>query len=133
MRKFHLCATLLLLIALPSAIFAGRRAWKDRAVFVPPSEPGKIFVVINYDRSSGHNQGTFVNVDWGTASRKLAVVPPYRQGCADAANAGFVLRMRHPTSDSVPMTVTTTGTIVRGPFQGDTPLEVLSACYKLVS
>lgn len=132
MRKSHLCIMLLLLIALPSAIFAGRRAWKDRAVFVPPPEPGKIFVVFNYDRSSGRNQGTFVNVDWGSASRKLAVPPPY-QRCVDATNAGFVLRMRHPTSDSVPMTITTTGAIVKGPYQGDIPLEVLSACYKLVS
>lgn len=131
MRKPHVYA-ILLLIVLPSAIFARARAWKDRVTFVPPSEPGKIFVVINYDRSSGRNQGTFVDVDWGSASRKVTVVPPYRR-CADAVNAGFVLRMRHPTSDSVPMTITTTGTIVRGPFQGDIPLEVLSACYKLVS
>jgi hypothetical protein len=131
MRKTHLCAALLLVV-LPSTIFARGRAWKDRASFVPPSEPGKIFVVINYDRSSGSNQGTFVNVSWGSASRKLAVPPPY-QRCADAVNAGFVVRMRHPTSDSVPMTITTTGTIVRGPYPGDIPLEVLSACYKLVS
>ena len=131
MRKPHLYA-LLLLIVLPTAILARTRVWKDRATFVPPPEPGKIFVVIQYDRSSGHNQGTFVNVDWGSASRRVAVAPPYRQ-CADATNAGFVLRMRHPTADSVPMTITTTGAIVRGPYQGEMPLEVLSACYKLVS
>jgi len=131
MRKPHLYA-LLLLIVLPTAILARTRVWKVRATFVPPPEPGKIFVVIQYDRSSGHNQGTFVNVDWGSASRRVAVAPPYRQ-CVDATNAGFVLRMRHPTADSVPMTITTTGAIVRGPYQGEMPLEVLSACYKLVS
>jgi len=31
------------------------------------------------------------------------------------------------------VTIVTTGTIVRGPYQGDLPLELLHPCYKLVS
>jgi hypothetical protein len=74
-----------------------------------------------------------VNVDWGLASRRVVVAAPYRGACSSTTPSGFVLKLRHPRPDTTPLTITTTGTIVRGPYQGDIPLEVLNACYKLVS
>jgi len=131
MRKLPALALLLILAAAATA-FAGRRSVAAAASFTPPAEPGVIFTVINYARASGKPQGTIVNVDWGLASRRVAVNPPYRGVCAQTTPSGFVLKMRHPRPDVVPLTITTTGTIVRGPYQGDVPLEVLNACYKLV-
>jgi hypothetical protein len=130
MRKLSILALLLILTA--ATAFAGRRSVAAAVSFTPPAEPGVIFTVINFARASGKAQATIVNVDWGLASRRVVASPPYRGVCAETTPSGFVLKMRHPRPDTVPMTITTTGTIVRGPYQGDIPLEVLSPCYKLV-
>jgi hypothetical protein len=128
MRKLHVSlATLLVFI--PLAAFAARRF--ATASFTPPPETGLIYTVINYDRAFGRTQGTFVDVSWGGDHRHITVAPPYRT-CAQSPAAGFVLRLRHSSPDSVPLTLSTTGTIVRGPYQGDVPLELLSACYQMV-
>ena len=58
------------------------------------------------------------------------VAAPYRT-CAQTPAAGIVLKLRHPRPDSVPLTISTTGTVVRPPYQGDLPLELLSACYRI--
>jgi hypothetical protein len=130
MRKLHLALALPLILAAATA-FAGRQSVAASAYFTPPPEPGVIFTVINFARSGGTAQGTMVNVDWGLASRRLTVAP-YQGICARTTPSGFVLKMRHPRPDSVPLTITTTGTIVRGPYQGEIPLEVLSPCYRLM-
>jgi len=124
--------TLLLILAAATA-FAGRRSVATAASFTPPAEPGVIFTVIDFPRDSGRAQAAMVNVDWGLASRRLVVAAPYRGICSQTTPSGFVLKLRHPRPDVVPLTVTTTGTIVRGPYQGDVPLELLNPCYKLVS
>jgi hypothetical protein len=132
MRKQHLSIIFWLTFAL-LAVIVPAFATRDRfgsASFVPPAEPGHIFVVINYDRAGGRTQTTGINVDWGRASRRITVAPPYRV-CAQTSAAGVVLKLRHPLPDQVPLTITTTGTIVRGPYQGEPPLELLSACYRL--
>ena len=131
MRKLPVLAFLLILTA--ATAFAGRRSIATAVSFTPPPEPGVIFTVIDIARASGKAQNTIVNVDWGLASRRVVVAAPYRGICSQTTPAGFVLKMRHPRPDVVPLTVTTTGTVVRGPFQGDVPLEVLNPCYKLVT
>lgn len=132
MRKLHsspivLLAFLLLAVIVPA--FAARARFST-ARFIPPAEPGHIFTVINYGRALGRTQTTVINVEWGSASRKITVAPPYNT-CAQTEATGIVLKMRHPLPDQVPLTITTTGTIVRGPYQGEPPLELLSACYRL--
>ena len=132
MRKLHSSPIVLLTFVLLAVIvpaFAARARFAS-ASFIPPAEPGLIFTVINYDRGAGRTQPTGVNVNWGSASRRITVVPPDRT-CAQTPAAGIVLRLRHPRPDQVPLTITTTGTIVRGPYQGEPPLELLSACYRL--
>ena len=121
------------LFALLTPALAGHRAVAPVPTrYVPPAEPGDIFTVIDFARVGGTNQPTYVTVLLGDRRRDLVVVPPYRN-CTETTPAGIVLRTRHGTSDATPLTLTTTGTIVRGPFQGDLPLEVLHSCYKLVS
>ncbi len=100
--------------------------------YVPPAEPGDIFVVIDFTRVHGTPQPIDVTANLGTRRRDLVVATPY-QNCIETTPAGIVLRVRHFTSDTTPLTLTTTGTIVRGPYQGEMPLEVLHPCYQLVS
>jgi hypothetical protein len=126
----HLSPTLLLtvlLLAGASAAFAVRYAGFR---FTPPAEPGVIYTVINFDRAGGRAQPTYVNLVWGTVRRQLVVNPPYRT-CADTAAAGIVFKLRHPRPDSVPLTLSTTGTVVQGPYQGEVPAALLSACYRI--
>lgn len=131
MRKLPGLALLLILTA-ATAFAARRQQQAATAAFTPPPEPGVIYTIIDFPRASGLAQGAIVNIDWGRASRKVVVGAPYRGICAETTPSGFVLKMRHPRPDSVPLTITTNGTIVREPYQGDIPLELLSPCYKLV-
>ncbi|PYQ60201.1 MAG: hypothetical protein DMF53_17455 [Acidobacteria bacterium] len=131
MRRLPVLALLLILTA--ATAFAARQSVATSASFTPPAEPGVIYTVINFPRASGLAQSAVVNVDWGLASRRIVVAAPYRGACSTTTPSGFVLKLRHPRPDTTPLTITTTGTIVRGPYQGDVPLEVLNSCYKLVS
>ena len=130
MRIPLLSAAVLLTLLTPAV--AGHHRAATPTGYLPPAEPGDIYTVIDFARVRGTNEPTSVTAIFGDRRRDLVVAPPYRE-CTDTTPAGIVLRVRHFTPDSVPLTVTTTGTIVRGPYQGDLPLEVLHPCYKLVS
>jgi hypothetical protein len=127
MRKPSVCAVLMLGILVVSAL----AAWAATAQFTPPAQPGDIFAVINFDKSHGANRVTQVSVTWGRFRRTELVGQPYGL-CANASPAGFVLMVRNPQSTTFPFTVSTTGTIVRGPYQGIAPPEISHRCYKLV-
>jgi len=129
--RIPLLSTAVLLTLLTPAVAFHHRAPAPTG-YLPPAEPGDIYTVIDFARVRGTNEPTSVTAIFGDRRRDLVVAPPYRE-CTDTTPAGIVLRVRHFTPDSVPLTVTTTGTIVRGPYQGDLPLEVLHRCYKLVS
>jgi hypothetical protein len=128
MRKASLL-TVLSLALLLSAV----AAWAATARFVPPAEPGHIWTVINFRTANGKAQPASVSVSWDRARKTIIVpAPSYASPCLNTTPSGFVFRLRHANADSVPLTITTTGTIVRGPYQGEPPLELLHACYKLV-
>jgi opacity protein-like surface antigen len=132
MHKPHL-STAILLALVTSAAVAATAAKTSTASYTPPAQTGSIYTVINYDRAGGRAQHTYVAVDWGAFHRQLLVPAPYGTGpCARTTPSGFVFRLRHNQPDSTPLTITTTGTIVKGPYQGDVPLELLNACYRLV-
>jgi hypothetical protein len=135
MRKSQLSAiaALILLISAAAVAWATKPAKASTATYVPPSEPGLIYTVINYSRAGGTAQHTLVSVDWGNFHNNVVVPPPYLSNpCSTSTPAGFVLRVRNNQGDSTPFKLTTNGTIVRGPFQGDVPMELLHACYRLV-
>jgi hypothetical protein len=122
-------STILILAILASASLA---AWAATARFTPPAQPGSIFAVVNFDRSSGANRITTITVDWGSAHRTERVAQPYGN-CASASPAGFVLMVRNfALSAPKPFEITTNGTIVRGPYQGEAPPEISHACYRFV-
>jgi predicted ribosomally synthesized peptide with SipW-like signal peptide len=127
MRKVSISAMLTLAILSLGAL----AAWSATAQFTPPPQQGDIFAVINFARADGANQNTSVSVSWGPFSRRDVVGRPYGN-CATATPAGFVLMIRHLKPDSNPFVLTTSGTIVRMPYQGEAPPEISHACYKFL-
>jgi hypothetical protein len=122
-----LCLMILLALLAPATL--ARAA--SRTSVIPPGQAGNIFVVINYPMANGQAQHTYLKIDWGSTHKTRVIAPPYGI-CGHSSPAGIVFKIRPTQSSSVPMTITTNGTIVRGPIQGQTPIEVLSACYKLM-
>lgn len=110
---------------------AAATAWAATARFVPPQEAGAIFAVIEFDRSLGSNQHTRIAANWGPFHRTQIVGRPYGL-CADASPAGVVLMVQRFDAGSYPFTLSTTGTIVRGPYQGIAPPELGRTCYKFI-
>ena len=127
MRKVSISAALTLAILSLVAL----SAWSATALFTPPPQEGTIFAVINFARANGVNQSTSVSVQWGPFSRRDIVGRPYGN-CSAATPAGFVLMIRHFKPDANPFVLTTSGTIVRGPYQGEAPPEISHACYKFL-
>ena len=127
MRRLNLSIALMLTILSVAAV----TAWSATARFTPPAQQGDIFAVVNFPRAGGVNQNTFVSVDWGPFHRRENVIHRYGN-CAAATPSGFVLMIRHTKPDSNLFTMTTSGTVVRAPYQGEAPPEVSHTCYKLV-
>ncbi|MFY9824074.1 MAG: hypothetical protein WAM82_22035 [Thermoanaerobaculia bacterium] len=134
MRRPSLSAVIVLtLLAAVTAAWAARPNKASVATFTPPAQPGLIYTVINYSRAGGQAQHTLVAVNWGSFHDNVVVPPPYTSNpCSTSTPSGFVYRIRNNTGSSALLTLTTNGTIVRGPYQGDVPLELLHACYRLV-
>jgi hypothetical protein len=124
-----LLLTVLLLAFLTPAGAVVRRA--DTVSYTPPAQPGDIFTVIDFARRGGTAEPATVSEVMGERSRDLTVVP--YPSCADASPAGAVVRFRHFDAARTPLTVSTSGQIVRGPYQGSLPPEALHRCYQLVS
>ncbi|HEV7506035.1 MAG TPA: hypothetical protein VGS07_14095 [Thermoanaerobaculia bacterium] len=134
MRKSQLSAIVaLIVLASAAAVAWAAKPKASVATYTPPAEVGLIYTVINFSRTAGRAQHTLVSVDRGDFHNDFVVPPPYTSNpCSTSTPAGFVYRLRNNQGDSTPVTLTTNGTIVRGPFQGDVPMELLHACYRLV-
>jgi len=125
-------ALIVLALAATVALAAGGR--RNNPAYITPAEPGQIFTVIDYPRAQGQAQTAMINTNLGGTTRSIiAIAPGYRNPCTTATPAGVVLRLRHSNSNPTPLTIATNGTIIRGPYQGDPPQELLHACYKLIS
>lgn len=127
MRAAQLAAAALLVILTPAAA-ATRAATRE---YTPPPQPGDIYTVIDFPIVHGTAEGISVRETMGNRRRDLVAEPRY--SCERSTPAGVVVRFRHFTADSVPLILTTTGTILRGPYQGSLPPEALHHCYELVS
>jgi hypothetical protein len=127
MRTPLLSAVVLLAIVAPGS--AGSRT--STVEYTPPAQPGDIYTVIDFARSGGTAEATTIAEAMGNRHREMTVVP--HDYCEHATPTGVVVRFRHYTADSVPLTVSTTGKIVHGPYQGGMPAEAMHHCYQLVS
>ena len=99
--------------------------------YKPPSQPGDIYTVIDFARSGGSAEATTIAEAMGSRQREMTVVP--HDYCARTTPTGVVVRFRHYAADSERLTVSTSGRIVRGPYQGGVPVEATHHCYQLVS
>lgn len=125
MRRLRLSAVLMLAILALTSL-----AWAATAAFTPPAQPGNIFAVVSYDRTGGASRTTSITVTWGQSRMTKTVAHPYGS-CASTSPTGFVLLVRNAGNTS-PFEISTNGTIVRGPYQGEPPAEISHACYKFV-
>ena len=124
MRKLTTLALLLILTA--ATAFAARQSVATSASFTPPAQAGVIYTVIDFPRDSGKAQAAIVNVAWGLASRRVVVAAPYRGICSQTTPSGFVLKLRHPRPDVVPLTITNNATTKIRPWAWAVAASVLS-------
>lgn len=102
-KEIALSTILFCLLALPLTV------WADTRTYTPPPKQGVIFIVIaarGYN-SRNVNHSTKVSVKWGRYSRSKSYPSMTRM----TPMRGIVIRLRHDNNDSVPLTVTTDGTI----------------------
>jgi hypothetical protein len=128
--RIALLAVGILIVLLTPATAAREEA--AAATYTPPAEPGTIFTVIDAPQRGGEAEPFTVSETMGVQHRQLTVGAPYPH-CRHTTPTGAVVRFRHFTADSQPMTLQTTGTIIRGPYQGSLPPEALHSCYQSVS
>jgi hypothetical protein len=102
-KTFALTTMLFCVLALPLTV------WADSRTYPPPPKKGVIFVVIKAKDYSSMNvkHSTKVSVKWGSYSRSKSFPGMTRM----TPMVGVVIRLRHDKNDSVPLTVTTDGTI----------------------
>ena len=134
MRKPSLSAVVVLtfLASMTAAAWAANHK-ASVARYTPPAEPGLIYTIINFNQAGGRAQNTPVSVSWGDFHNSFVVSAPYAANpCSTSTPSGFVFRLRNNQGSDALLTISTTGTIVRGPYQGDVPMELLHACYRLV-
>ena len=124
MRQIVLVASLVL-------IGSGLALAGSNVRYVTPPEPGVIYTVVNYNRQADLAQLTTVTLRKGNTRQQFTVSPPYRR-CVETSPSGFVLKLRHQGADPLLVVIRTSGEVIRGPYQGDPPLEQLHPCYKLV-
>jgi hypothetical protein len=127
MATARLIAAVVLVLLAPAAA-ANRAATRE---YTPPPQPGDIYTVIDFPFAHGAAEGISVMEEMGSRRRDLVAAPRY--SCEHSTPSGVVVRFRHFTADALPLTLTTTGTILRGPYQGGLPPEALHHCYQLVS
>ncbi|HVR97251.1 MAG TPA: hypothetical protein VMW27_11595 [Thermoanaerobaculia bacterium] len=124
MRKSKLSVILILAVF----ILGAAAAWAATAAFTPPPEPGTIFAVINANRGPGATTTT-ISLDWGAFHR--SVIRGNGYGSCAGRVSGWVLMVRNNAGSTRPFTLSTSGTVVRAPYQGGVPPEISHSCYKL--
>ena len=126
MRRLQISAVVVLAV-----LTAGTAAlWAVTTATFTPNQPGTVYTVIDFDRDLGRAQATYVTLDWGQVHRKI-IATPYGRSCRTATPSGFVLKLRQSSGGGGPLKLSTTGKIIRGPYVGEPPLELLNACYRL--
>lgn len=125
MRK-HPVISAMILAFLFLAVFAAAEA--VTVTYNPqPSAAGPVFAVVNFPREGGRAQPARVTIETGTTVRKFIAVPYGR--CDEISPSGFVLKIKR--FGPGPIRIATEGTILRGPYQGEPPIELLHTCYRV--
>ena len=125
MRKLSLASSISLIV-LAFTVFAAAASKTTTVTYTPRSNAaGPVFVVVDFPREGGLARPARVSLDTGTVRSFFAV--PYGR-CDQISPSGFVLRIKRWSGS---IKITTEGTIIRGPYQGEPPLELLHTCYRV--
>ncbi len=128
MRKLLPLASSVVLTVLAFAALATAATKTVTVTYTPrPGAAGPVFVVVDFPRDRGLAQPAPVKIDWGRIQRSFIAVPYGK--CDEISPSGFVIKLKQ-LGDG-PLKLTTAGTILRGPYQGDPPLELLHVCYRV--
>lgn len=131
MRKLPIATlgilTLLTVLTAAGAVLAAPRVVKTTTItYTPRPGAGPIFAVFDFPREAGRARPAPVTLEGGV--RRTFIAVPYGQ-CERTVPAGFVIKLKQ--AGEGPLKITTTGTLLRAPYQGDPPLELLHACYRI--
>ena len=127
MRKLPLATSIVLTLLAFEAI-AAAAAKTVTVTYTPRSGAADpVFVVVDFPREGGRAQPARVSIDWGTVHRNFIAVPYGR--CDQVSPAGFIIKLKRIEQGT--LKITTAGTVIRGPYQGDPPLELLHVCYRV--
>jgi len=121
---------MIMTMVLLGVLFISSVSWADSKTYTPPSKKGYVYTVINFQKKYGLPKKSSAFVVWGNWKKNGSISPGSTSYAATMK--GFVIRLTHKKADSWPLTVTTTGTIVKGPYQGNPPSEWDSSKYKRV-
>lgn len=118
-RGYHMKVTIITIWLTVVMTLCASVAMANSKTFTPPSNKGDIYVVCNYKMSSiGLPQKTSVSIRWGGWIKNDTVNVYTVYGMQ-----GFIVKLKHKKNDSYPLSFSTSGTIVRGPYQGSAPSE----------
>jgi hypothetical protein len=91
--------------------------WADSKTYTPPAEKGEIWIVVRHKKSFPPGK-TNVSVRWGSWSKSGR----FDASAGRYSYEGIVIRLNHKKNDSVPLTVSTDGSIVNV-YQGGEPSQ----------
>jgi len=125
MRKFPLTVLIVL-----TTVALAATAWAANTVtYTPrPGAEGALFAVYDFEREGGRAQPSRVIIDWGTIHRSFIAIPYGR--CESVTPAGFIIKLKQAGQGTLRIT-TSSGLLLRAPYQGDPPLELTHACYRV--
>ena len=122
MRKLPL--TVLIILALATTAWAA-----NTVTYTPrPGAEGVLYAVYDFDREGGRAEPSRVVIDWGSIHRSFVAVPYGR--CESVTPAGFIIKLKQSGEGTLRIT-TSSGTLLRGPYQGGPPVELTHACYRV--
>lgn len=125
MRKLPLAVLVLTILALAATAWAA----KNTVTFTPRGgASGVVYAVYDFEREGGRAQPSRVIIDWGSIHRSFIAVPYGR--CERVTPAGFIIKLKQSGEGTLKIT-TSSGVLIRGPYQGEPPLEITHACYRV--
>ena len=123
MRKLPLATFMIPILFVFAAV---AMAAKTTVTYTPRPGAGPVFAVFDFPWEGGKAQPAPVAITGGVRRNFIAV--PYGR-CDQVRPSGFILKLKQPGQGT--LKITTTGTLLRAPYQGDPPLETLHNCYRV--
>ena len=112
------------LLAIPATV------WADTQTFTPPSEKGRIYVIVRFTGTSDIvPKNVRINIKWGGWQKSGT----FNSGGGRVPKNGFIIRLDHKKNDSIPLTVSTSAeSSIEDIYQGGEPSQKGSSDWHYV-